>query len=427
MHHPYQSLQVCSPGEGKFLLAGSGSKLFAVSLEDGSIVSTWPNEEPKTQPLESAGDEEEPSPKKRKISTIEHEDPPNIIAIAITSDQHHAVVVTAEDKAIRVFSVSADGQIQQLSKRSMPKRPCAIVISPDDKTIISGDKFGDVYSLPMLPTAEEDVAAIASLKPAAPKKTFTPTATESTVHSKANRTALEAQKKQALEGKQQASQKEPLQFAHELILGHVSMLTDVVLATVEDEKGETKPKSYIITSDRDEHIRISRGLPQAFVIEGFCLGHNSFINKLCLAEPDLLVSGGGDEELYVWNWLEQKFVKKVSLVDAVVRERRALKQKESKEESEVDSSIAVSGLWICPGPTLGKAELLIAVEGVPALFHLPVTSLRDEKEHVIGFIPLVGNPLDLTVLDGGIIISVDTIHEPGSTSDIDASEVSKSP
>jgi tRNA (guanine-N(7)-)-methyltransferase subunit TRM82 len=48
-----------------------------------------------------------------------------------------------------------------------------------------------------------------------------------------------------------------------LILGHTSVLTTSVL---------TPDESYIITADRDEHIRVS-WFPQGHTIESFCLGH----------------------------------------------------------------------------------------------------------------------------------------------------------
>jgi len=230
----------------------------------------------------------------------------------------------------------------------MPKRPCATVISLDDTTIISGDKFGDVYSLPLLPTPEEDAAAMNALKQEA-SKTAAPTATEKTVHSKANRRALETQQKQAKEGTL-GTPKVPLAFAHELLLGHVSMLTDIAVATVGYDE---KLRSYILTADRDEHIRISRGPPQSFVIEGFCLGHREFVSKLCLPEPTLLVSAGGDSDLFVWDWLDFKLAKKVDLYQAVARARKSTKDKEGIEDSE---PVAVTGLWKCPGPSLGKVS-----------------------------------------------------------------------
>ena len=49
----------------------------------------------------------------------------------------------------------------------------------------------------------------------------------------------------------------------ELILGHASLLTHCLLTP--DEK-------FIVTADRDEHIRVS-WYPEGYVIESFCLGH----------------------------------------------------------------------------------------------------------------------------------------------------------
>ena len=90
--------------------------------------------------------------------------------------------------------------------------------------------------------------------------------------------------------------KETPRFKHELLLGHVSMLTDIASATVGS-------RSYIVTADRDEHIRVSRGIPQAHIIEGFCQGHEEFVSRLCFTKSRHLVSGGGDAYLYVWDWL----------------------------------------------------------------------------------------------------------------------------
>lgn len=53
-----------------------------------------------------------------------------------------------------------------------------------------------------------------------------------------------------------------------LLLGHVSLLTTFLLSP--DEK-------YIITADRDEHIRVS-WYPQAYTIEQFCLGHEKCVS-----------------------------------------------------------------------------------------------------------------------------------------------------
>lgn len=178
----------------------------------------------------------------------------------------------------------------------MPKRPCAVAITTDDKIIICADKFGDVYSLPLIPlqtdapieaiSEKEDDTASTMLKP------FVSAASDLTIHTARNRKALQNQLRQ----NQKPSEKTEPKFEHKLLLGHVSMLTDLAVVV-------RKSRSYIITADRDEHIRISRGIPQAHIIENYCLGHENFITRLCvpISYPNILLSGGGDDEIYVWD------------------------------------------------------------------------------------------------------------------------------
>lgn len=52
-----------------------------------------------------------------------------------------------------------------------------------------------------------------------------------------------------------------------LVLGHVSPVTNLIL---------THDERYIITADRDEHIRVS-WYPQGYNIEMFCLGHKKYV------------------------------------------------------------------------------------------------------------------------------------------------------
>jgi tRNA (guanine-N(7)-)-methyltransferase subunit TRM82 len=212
-------------------------------------------------------------------------------------------------------------------------------MSPDDKSIYSADKFGDVYSLPLIPTAEDQEAFLARTKKVVEPKTFAPSATETTVHTKANLRSLDSQLKQAQKGKSLTKPKEPLDFPHDLLLGHVSLLTDLVVTAIKPDESTSKPRQYLITSDRDEHIRISRGPPQAYVIEGFCLGHHEFVNKLCLAEPGLLVSGGGDDDLLIWDWLAQKLINRVNIGKAVQRmKHNFIREKVVEEDVEMDES-----------------------------------------------------------------------------------------
>ncbi|KAF9156711.1 hypothetical protein DFQ26_009258 [Actinomortierella ambigua] len=90
------------------------------------------------------------------------------------------------------------------------------------------------------------------------------------------------------------------------IVGHVSMATDLTL---------TRDNKYLISSDRDEHIRVSR-YPNGYIIENFCLGHTSFVSQIAqLPSPSdkYLVSCGGDGTFRVWDFLAGKLLQTVDL------------------------------------------------------------------------------------------------------------------
>ena len=231
--------------------------------------------------------------------------------------------------------------------RPMPKRPCAIALTPDNTTILCGDKFGDVYSLPLLATCPKTGSA--GSKQSSPNangeasdpraKPFSPAATSLTVHTKKNREALRNQQRQV----KQRSEREVFKFDHKLLLGHVSLLTDLISVHLLDRYSPSgKARDYIITADRDEHIRVSRGIPQSHIIEGYCLGHTEFVSKLCVSEqhPQLLLSGGGDGRLLVWDWLSGALRQKLDLRQHVIQMRAS-----KVEGEEEDLNIAISGIW----------------------------------------------------------------------------------
>ncbi|EME79618.1 uncharacterized protein MYCFIDRAFT_216506 [Pseudocercospora fijiensis CIRAD86] len=286
----------------------------------------------------------------------------------------------------------------------MPKRPCAVQVMPDNATILVGDKFGDVYSLPLIPATmgdhEEADATPADSTPQ-PTHAFRVAASELTVHSKRNRMALEAQMKQ----KNFTARKDPLQFDHKLLLGHVSMLTDMryVLKEVEGQH-----RGYILTADRDEHIRVSRAPPHAHIIEGFCLGHAQFVSKICqVGSSDLLVSGGGDDWIGVWKWSHFKLLKKIYLKDLV-------KSVAHQHPISDDYKLAISGIWSAPiQSTANEHVLVIAVEKVKALFLILSSALAANPDHgaqdasAMVAKQLPGVPLDVTAFRGELLVSLD--------------------
>ncbi|KJX94254.1 tRNA methyltransferase like protein [Zymoseptoria brevis] len=314
----------------------------------------------------------------------------NIIKLTVSPSQTHIVAVT-DDKSIRVFSFDPSAKtLTELSRRCMPKRPCAIQVLPDNAALICGDKFGDVYSLPLLPSSEPDVNTSQPEAPPPTTEQFKPSATPLTVHSRRNLAALTQQQKQ----KNFTPRKDLLStFTNTLLLGHVSMLTDM-LYTTHQPSGASTPRSYVLTADRDEHIRISRGPPQTHVIEGYCLGHTAFINKICrVGTSDLLVSGGGDSWLGVWNWLNFTLKQKFDLLSLV--------QKIAPEETQ----IAVSGIW-----SVGDGEsasVVVICERVKALFIISSSALESGSDEGVQTISLSHDPLDVVVNGDVIIVSTD--------------------
>lgn len=297
----------------------------------------------------------------------------------------------------------------------MTRRPCSITLTSDGSTILCADKFGDVYSLPLLPSPDYQ-APEAPVEPVEEAE-WVPSASVLTVHSGRNRKTLEDQLKQKKKGP--APPKDEMKFEHQLLLGHVSMLTDIVNAEIDARR-------YIITADRDEHIRVSRGVPQAHIIEGFCFGHEAFINKLCITSSGRLVSGGGDADLYVWDWQNFKLLKKLPILDAVATH---LKSRPELGIEEV-SKVAVSGIWSVPH----QDEILVACEGVPALFSFKVDAVTNTSTATTEFssaIALSGNALAIAFLpisptSSAAVVSIDHVHKPGSTKELREAKVRSS-
>jgi tRNA (guanine-N(7)-)-methyltransferase subunit TRM82 len=275
----------------------------------------------------------------------------------------------AQSKVGSAFEMSLL-QLLTMSGRCMPKRPCALIITSDDRTIICGDKFGDVYALPVV-QSDSSLSSSAQSSPVPPKP-IVPAANKFTVHTKRNHQALMNQ----LKSTNQASEKSAPTFEHKLLLGHVSMLTDVIHVVL--TLGNTK-RSYILSADRDEHIRVSRGIPQAHIIENFCLGHQDFVTKLCTprSRPHLLISGGGDGTIFLWDWLGGKILQTMSLdrwlpeFGMPVQEDGSTEGASSKLISEQNiRKLVVSGIWyMCISLPDGVKEttysdvLIVACEG----------------------------------------------------------------
>ncbi|KAF2013275.1 guanine-N(7)--methyltransferase subunit TRM82 [Aaosphaeria arxii CBS 175.79] len=406
--------------EETLLIGASGSRLVVVESSSGQG-STWPAEEEASKETEAPAEDEERPGKRIKLTPTNTNDSnsnkSNFSCLALSNDQQYIVAITGEDKCVRVFHIDSDYRIHQLSQRPMARRPCAITLTSDDSTILCADKFGDVYALPLLMSPDDGVqdqevppTTSTAEQPETPVE-FKPSASVLTVHSGRNRKVLEEQIRQASLG--QRKSKEPLKFKHELLLGHVSMLTDIVYANVNG-------RGYIVTSDRDEHVRVSRAPPQAHIIEGFCHGHEEFVNRLCLVSSGRLVSGGGDAQLFVWDWLNYRLLTTIDVRDAVLRFLKSQAELSSiVPANEEGFKVAVTGIWNVPRSDAQRDEILVTCEGVPAIFHFGFDEAGKKHEQAI---PLNGNAIDVTVIQQSpdscvAVASVDYVHKPGSLKD----------
>ncbi|CAN8099130.1 unnamed protein product [Discula destructiva] len=376
---------------------------------------------------------------------------PMVIIMASTHGENasHLVAVTS-DKSIWVFEHDGRGGLKQLSRRTMPKRPCSIVLTPDNRDILSADKFGDVYSLPLLPSEDPSTTTTqppattteAPLPPASPSPApaspatstttstaavgttdpalgpFVPQATELTVHTARNRKALTNQLISRTNPKAWGGTPKRVaeSFERHLLLGHVSLLTAIALGHHHDDHASGHRRPYIITADRDEHIRVSRGTrAQAHVVEQYCMGHEQFVNRLLVA-GELLLSGGGDGEVFVWRWLEGALVAKADVLGMV------------REVVEGTEKIALTGLSRWPGGGGGGGgggenddnegmRIVVICERVPAIF---LYRLKDSGAlEYSSTINLPGNPFEVGVQDNNkLIVAFDPSNKQAGEFDV---------
>ncbi|KAH6619640.1 hypothetical protein B0J18DRAFT_458607 [Chaetomium sp. MPI-SDFR-AT-0129] len=431
---PYHLVKVC--GDAVFIAKGSDIHAFTSNFQH---VSTWKypvqqpiveSKAPSTETPESPAQDGPPTkrrrvePKKDKASNghqtetkngqpkskkaaqydVPANERPFVQGLYATEDGRHLVAITGSDKTIWVFEHSGGGNIKLLSQRAMPKRPCSLTFTRDNLTILAADKFGDVYALPLVPsstpTAETTPDPIAtgtptttqppsrSETPSTPNPSaFRPQADALTVHTKRNLKALENQKISLGRRALQEQLNRP-QFELTLLLGHVSMLTYIAVGTAPSTAAEGKTREYIITADRDEHIRVSRGMPQAHVIEGFCLGHEDFVSRLSVApggREGVLISGGGDDDLFVWDWVGSRLLSKAAVFEHVKK----------FPGSEKLTKIAVTRILACEWDD--GVGVFVTVEHITAIFFYELRP--DNTLAYLETIPVPGYPLDIDVLN----------------------------
>ncbi|WVW85279.1 hypothetical protein I302_107317 [Kwoniella bestiolae CBS 10118] len=310
--------------------------------------------------------------------------------IAVSEDSK-IIASVGDDKNLKVWDVAED-ELRLRSTRGLIKKASCVTFSPEGGIIVS-DKVGDVYLYPLDPVPSD------------------PSTSKPPMH---------------------AMVSDPTKNPDcDYLLGHVSILTSHI--TTPDSK-------YIISADRDEHIRVSR-YPKSYVMEKALFGHDSFVSSLRIpsTHPNVLISGGGDPSLRIWDWTTGQSLSKVDIYPAILPHRKVRsylrknrsknrmrkveegtsEEKEEEEEetfySAPEGYILPSGQGVCikkiDSITVGdKTVVLFFSEGASAIHSFMLPSDLSSPP-VVNTQPLPYPILDFTVLpnqNGKVVISLDT-------------------
>ncbi|KAG2346668.1 WD40 repeat-like protein [Suillus weaverae] len=207
------------------------------------------------------------------------------IRCAALSDCGKYLATSGDDKKLKTWQVD---DLKLLSSRGLPKKPTCINFA-DNNDILVADKFGDIFRYQLHPNSNEPSSGY----------------TRDTLPSHENPSG------------------------GELILGHASLLTTFLV---------TADGQYIVTADRDEHIRVS-WYPQGYTIESYCLGHQKYVSAIHIPSfsPGTLISGGGDSVLKLWDWMSGKLLRNVDVFSAVqpfIAVKTPKKKREWKDEDD---------------------------------------------------------------------------------------------
>ncbi|KAF9069786.1 WD40-repeat-containing domain protein [Rhodocollybia butyracea] len=296
------------------------------------------------------------------------------IRCVVLDNSNTHLATLADDKKLKVWKL--DG-LELLHERELPKRPTSAAFTSDGQSIVVADKFGDVFHYPLHPPPADSVAVpesagskLTSLHAAESDEPVqdSPEAAvvESSAESSSSKKRKSKKKKEKLIENPPAPRNSLASHVNTsngtLVLGHTSLLTYFLL---------TPDSKYIITADRDEHIRVS-WYPQGFCIESFCLGHTQFVSAIHLpsAHPHILISGGGDAELKVWDWLSGKHKFDISILEFVrpyikvkVKPYKRTRYADGEEQNNEGDGIQVED----PASVNNEEQAVLAVQKITTL------------------------------------------------------------
>lgn len=275
--------------------------------------------------------------------------------VALFDNDTKLIACADSDKSVIVFNINfknSDNCFELIKRQPFPKRPNGIAVTKDQKNIIMADKFGDVFSMDI----------------------------ESEPISKIN------------------EESEP-------ILGHVSMLTDVLCK--EDRSG----RQYIITADRDEHIKISH-YPQTFIVDKWLFGHKEFVSTLDAPswKNNWLFSAGGDDSIFLWDWESGKLVSTFNYTKFVKPFLNDKHLAPSRFQNEDNNVVEYAVAKIVSASTGAQAAFFIEATNVLFIISVDVDTGKMKLKEKIEF-PC--NIISLSKCDNKFIVTLDNSNLEG--------------
>ncbi|XP_077257328.1 tRNA (guanine-N(7)-)-methyltransferase non-catalytic subunit wuho [Temnothorax americanus] len=137
-----------------------------------------------------------------------------------------------------------------------------------------------------------------------------------------------------------------------LILGHLSMLLDVLV---------TRDTKYVLTTDRDEKIRVSM-FPNCYNVLSYCLGHTKFVTNISELphEKRILISCGGDGVFKLWDYKRGSELTSVNYCDKVPR-CDVEKFNRDLRDCNYDESVDILPVKYLGASRLSRIESLIVI------------------------------------------------------------------
>ena len=200
-----------------------------------------------------------------------------------------------------------------------------------------------------------------------------------------------------------------------MITGHsTSIITDMAVLNSASEG-----KDFLITSDRDEKIRIS-SLPDAHIIRSYCLGHTSVVSSMDIAsigDKQYIISCGWDHKLCIWDAmnnaslvLEHQLPNKTEAMETEEKEKEKEKEsapktedggeeEEEEEEKNYDENKAGSyPIKVVPFTVDGANYIVILFRGENALHIYSIKSAAGFALEKVSSYDLSATPSDIVPL-----------------------------